>query len=153
MANLERSGRPQPNGVGSSTSSAASPGPRKVAASPGPRQVAVASGDRSKAAHSYNRRSELPEELKDSEEARAVWRAAQQASEHVPHQEANGWLIKYRMRGSGTSKLGDLYLHPPPDERGVPSKVVRSMSALHDVLLLRHEARMGTAWEPPRQDP
>ena len=72
MANLERSGRPQPNGVGSSTSSAASPGPRKVAASPGPRQVAVASGDRSKAAHSYNRRSELPEELKDSEEARAV---------------------------------------------------------------------------------
>ena len=153
MANLERSGRPQPNGVGSSTSSAASPSPRKVAASPGPRQVAVASGDRSKAAHSYNRRSELPEELKDSEEARAVWRAAQQASEHVPHQEAHGWLIKYRMRGSGTSKLGDLYLHPPPDERGVPSKVVRSMSALHDVLLLRHEARMGAAWEPPRQDP
>ena len=109
MANLERSGRPQPNGFGSSTSSAASPGPRKVA---------VATGDRSKAAHSYNRRSELPEELKDSEEARAVWRAAQQASEHVPHQEANGWLIKYKMRGSGTtSKLGDLYLHPPPDER------------------------------------
>ena len=112
----------------------------------------MATGDRCKVAHTYNRRSELPEELQDSEEARGVWRAAQQASEGVPHQEANGWLIKYRMRASATSKLGDLYLHPPPDERGVTSKVVRSMSALHDVLLLRHEARvMGAAWQPPRQ--
>ena len=149
MAKLERSGRPQPQGGRSSTSSAASP---KEGSIPGPRQVAVATGDRCKVAHTYNRRSELPEELQDSEEARGVWRAAQQASEGVPHQEANGWLIKYRMRASATSKLGDLYLHPPPDERGVTSKVVRSMSALHDVLLLRHEARvMGAAWQPPRQ--
>ena len=149
MANLERSGRPQPHSGRSSTSSAAS---LKETNNPGPRQVAVATGDRCKVAHTYNRRSELPEELQESEEARGVWRAAQQASEGIPHQEANGWLIKYRMRASATSKLGDLYLHPPPDERGVTSKVVRSMSALHDVLLLRHEARvMGAAWQPPRQ--
>ena len=139
----------------------------------GPRQSAIDSGDRCKSAHNYSRRTaELPVELQGSEEAEDVWRAAQQASSDLRLQEVRGWRIEYKLRGTGTAaasalatigastsgtpheavkKQGDLYLYPPAEPSGQQTRVVRSMSALHDVLLVRVEAQQqgGGAWQPP----
>ena len=140
----------------------------------GPRQSAIDSGDRCKSAHNYNRKTaELPAELQGSEEAEDVWRAAQQASQDLRLQEVRGWRIEYKLRGMGTAaanngaatsgaatsstpheavkKQGDLYLYPPAEPSGQQTRVVRSMSALHDVLLVRYEAQQqgGGVWQPP----
>ena len=121
---------------------------------------------RHKAAHGGMRLKELPALLLDSEEACAVWAAAKLASARVPLQQVHGWRVEYKLRavdsGNG-GRAGDMYCFPPeqllPDEGEVAAqgamahrcRVVRSLSALVDVLLLREEARRSGAevWSPP----
>ena len=108
----------------------------------------------------YSTRS-LPPELEESEEATAVWAAARAASSSTRLTLIDGWRIEWRPRlGGGSSaghqKRGDLYIFQPPAELGsglgpLGSRPIRSLAALQDVLLLRHEAKNndGKMWSPP----
>ena len=96
---------------------------------------------------------ELPEELQDSQEAADVWAAARAATPSRRMAYVNGWRIEWRPRqGAPVGKRGDLYIFPPNDEAGGGwGRPIRSLSALHDVLLLRMAAKEAGAsvWSPP----
>ena len=91
----------------------------------------------------------LLESLAGDEEAEAVWRAACSAGKRNLSQEVHGWRIKWVPRhASQGTKDGDIYAFPPEHRGG---KGLRSLSAILDVLLLRHEASQGGGiWQPPQ---
>ena len=92
----------------------------------------------------------LPEELKGSNEAAEVWEAAKSVSVANQIIEVRNWRVEWRPRGAlATGKRGDLYIIPPIGcGFGRP---IRSLSALGDILALRHAALQGgsSVWEPP----
>jgi hypothetical protein len=99
---------------------------------------------------------ELPEELRGSEEAAALWVAARRAGFDCREQSVHGWLVKWRPRasavGEGKGKIGDMYIFPPRDSFSAGIGSVRSLSNLRDALLKRKAAREDPAsvpWIPP----
>ena len=104
----------------------------------------------------------LPEELLASEEAVEVWEAAKSASHTKPLIAVRGWKIEWRPRPGGGGKKGDLYIWQPgsngagaaDSQHGLAllsGRPIRSLSALQDVLALRHAAQQagGQVWAPP----
>ena len=96
---------------------------------------------------------ELPEDLAESLEAADVWAAARSVAPNNKFVEVRGWRVEWRPRlgGGKTGKQGDMYIFPPCDESYGWGKPIRSLSALHDILILRLEAQLaGSAvWSPP----
>ena len=85
---------------------------------------------------------ELPEELRGSEEAVAVWNAAKLASFDCREQSVHGWQITWRPRATaGKGRAGDMYIFPPRDSFSAGIGSVRSLSNLRDALLSRKAAR------------
>ena len=83
-----------------------------------------------------------------------MWEAAKAV--HSPQTvEVRGWRIEWRPRlgHNPGNKRGDLYIFPPSDASFGWGRPIRSLSALHDVLLLRMNAAQngGVAWTPPMQ--
>lgn len=83
----------------------------------------------------------LPEELRDSEEAVAVWAAAKRASFDCRAQSVHGWQITWRPRAAAKGKAGDMYIFPPKDSFSAGIGSVRSLANLRDALLSRKAAR------------
>ena len=83
----------------------------------------------------------LPEELRESEEAVAVWAAAKLASYDCRAQSVHGWQITWRPRAAAKGKSGDMYIFPPRDSFSVGIGSVRSLANLRDALLSRKAAR------------
>ena len=90
---------------------------------------------------------ELPEELQDSEEAVAVWKAARAASADQPEVTLYGWRVKWVPRQTRDGrKCGDMYVFPPRDaiaERSRTGATIRSLVTLREVLLLRKATEEG----------
>ena len=96
----------------------------------------------------YMAMRDVPEELQGSLEACRVWEAAKAASAHNRVTLVEGWRIEWKPRHGTSGKRGDLYMFQP--EGGSTGRPIRSLSALHDVLLLRHAASQGEElWAPP----
>ena len=99
--------------------------------------------------------AELPESLRESEEAAAVWAAAKLAGFERQQCIVHGWQILWRPRSTATaarSKVGDMYIHPPRDAFSVGIGSVRSLANLRDALLSRKAAREdpeSVMWRPP----
>lgn len=100
----------------------------------------------------------LPDELAESEEAAEVWAAAKSASWENRLIHARGWRVEWKPRqgasgkssGGHSTKRGDLYIFPPAGGAVGYSRAIRSLSALNDVLLLRHRAQeKGETYIPP----
>ena len=111
------------------------------------------------AAGSYASRV-LPEELASSEEATEVWEAAKRAGPSHQATQVHGWRVEWRSRpGAGANKRGDLYVWQPCESAAdgaqsaspFSSRPIRSLSALQDVLALRHAAKQAgrDMWRPP----
>ena len=98
---------------------------------------------------------DLPNSLHDSDEAAEVWAAARAATDTNRLIEVRGWRVEWRPRlahsSSAGHKRGDLYIFPPPDHAFGWGRPIRSLSALHDVLLLRKKEAQegGSSWSPP----
>ena len=99
--------------------------------------------------------SELPAELRSSDEAVAVWRAACAASEKQMHWQGYGWVIIWKRRGISTSgKQGDIYCYPPEHQPGKKSHQLRSLSAVLDWLSMRCDTsgeNNNKMWMPPER--
>jgi len=89
--------------------------------------------------------SELAEDLRDDEEAVAVWNAAMTVSRQVPEIEVMGWRLYAIERKTEGEKTFDTYYQEPDGRRH------RSRSVLHKVLERRVASRRSGApiWQPP----
>ena len=105
---------------------------------------------RHKPRNSGCRNRELPPELRESEEAKAVWAASLAASDKARRQETHGWTIIWTPRPHG--KAGDFYAYPP-EHKQPHRRQLRSYSAVIDWLLIRHDTSStgGAAWQPPER--
>ena len=100
-------------------------------------------------------RKELDASMADDAESVAVWRAVSQMRRaQVPaNRTVEGWHLEYRIRGDKSGGKGDIYMHPPNNVMSGADHggAIRSMGALHEVLLARFEAKQSgrAPWAPP----
>lgn len=99
-------------------------------------------------------KKELDAVMADDTESIAVWRAASQMrhAQRPANRTVEGWHLEYKIRGNSSGGKGDIYITQPDggfatDHGGA----IRSMGALHEVLLMRFEARQSgrAPWAPP----
>ena len=100
-------------------------------------------------------RQQLPEELRDDEEASAVWGAARLAGADNREAFVRGWHVTWRPRATanGHKRVGDMYIYPPRDAYSANIGTIRSLANLSEALLTRKAARDAPAgselWMPP----
>ena len=117
------------------------------------RKASVVGTSKGGASAGSKARIELPESLRASEEAVAVWAAAKLAGFDCRAQSVHGWQITWRPRNTGgKGKAGDMYIFAPRDSFSAGIGSVRSLANLRDALLSRkaaHDDPSSVLFHPP----